>query len=505
MVGTHTYLHYAPRVGFGIAAAILAAWPAAWLISSWREDASGAAFFALAAVLFAWSATSPLEREPRAHPHRAVSLLIASALVRVSSEYLAINMLGAFVLVVDVYALGLLLNLDRRAHAVSPFWLASAFLFALPIERVVERLAGYAMQEASAAGACGLLTALRDDVECHGVRLTVHGADVLVDVPCSGSGALVLFGFAFAAAAALARPNLFTAATGAAIAVGAAWVANVVRITALSLGIAAGPDGLGVDVLAEPWHALIGALALLLTAPALGLWLGWAWPQTSRSHRSARAANRASSPVEGPFWARSALAAGACAVALAIVLAVPHRPLDIAARDIEVALPSHLIGRGAAEVPVHRAEEAYYAQYGGAVAKAGYGPFALLLARTDSPLRHIHKPEICLRNSGFEVTYLGLRMSPAPTSTYRADAPDGRSYRVETTFVGDAGVVTANVSRAVWAWLSGDRQVWTTVQRVTPWEASPADVAQFEAAVFASLDVPLAQAPPLPKQDWSVR
>ena len=94
---------------------------------------------------------------------------------------------------------------DRRVRAVSPFWLAVGFAFALPLERILQRSIGFLLQEVSAQGACGMLSVFFNDVRCAGVRITVDGADVLVDLPCSGARSLIAFAFAFAL-----LPVLFT-------------------------------------------------------------------------------------------------------------------------------------------------------------------------------------------------------------------------------------------------------------------------------------------------------
>ena len=142
-------------------AALLAAHPLMWLAGTWTEDAYNpdGVWTALAVLaLAAWSFTS--EQLPGSEPNRrhAYALLALSALVRMAGQLLRVNELGALTLSVDVYALGTLAGLHQRRRAVGPFWLALLFAFSLPLERVVQRIAGYALQQVSAAGACGLLS-----------------------------------------------------------------------------------------------------------------------------------------------------------------------------------------------------------------------------------------------------------------------------------------------------------------------------------------------------------
>ncbi|MEZ6023716.1 MAG: exosortase T [Hyphomonadaceae bacterium] len=234
----------ATNIAFAAALIVLAAAPVVWLIETWTDpafDSNGFAYFAVVAALAAWSASSPRTDAAPRDDRLAFALLAATALVRLAGQLLAINTIGALALVIDVYALARLAGLERRKRAASPLWLATAFAFALPLERIVQRSIGYVLQEVSASGACGALSLLFGDVRCAGVRITVEGADVLVDLPCSGARALIVFGFAFAITAALTRPSLRAGLIGAVIALAAAVVGNVLRITLLASGVAIGP------------------------------------------------------------------------------------------------------------------------------------------------------------------------------------------------------------------------------------------------------------------------
>ncbi|MBO0766863.1 MAG: exosortase T, partial [Hyphomicrobiaceae bacterium] len=199
------------------AALILALDPIRWLVSTWRDpayDSNGFLVFLAAAGLLAWSSASPIIDPQRRRRGLGLRLIALSASVRLSGQLLAINTIGALCLVVDVYALGLLMGLGGRRRAVSPAWLAVIFAFSLPLERIVQRSVGYLLQQVSAAGACGALSTLYDSVVCEGVRIVLAGKDVLVDLPCSGARAILLTLLAFAAAAAVCRPPPLQAAAG---------------------------------------------------------------------------------------------------------------------------------------------------------------------------------------------------------------------------------------------------------------------------------------------------
>lgn len=70
--------------------------------------------------------------------------------------------------------------------------MAVLFAFALPIERILQRGFGFALQQASAAGACGALKLGNAPVRCEGLQLQWHEHIVLVDLPCSGTRGLLL-------------------------------------------------------------------------------------------------------------------------------------------------------------------------------------------------------------------------------------------------------------------------------------------------------------------------
>lgn len=461
---------------------LLAISPVIWLVNTWLDPAfasHGVVYFAIVAAAAAWSLTSRrLGPNDPGFDRIAIVLLAATALVRLAGQVLAVDTIGALALIVDVYALGRLAGLDRRVRALSPFWLAIAFAFALPLERIVQRSIGFLLQDVSARGACGVLSAVFGDVQCAGVRITVENADVLVDLPCSGAQALILFGFGFALAAMFARPRPFIAMLGGMLALAAAVAGNVLRITLLASGVAIGSERVGFDVMAQPWHDVVGMIALAAAAPVVLVWACRVAPQRIRD-------------IDAPATRRrrhGRVASGLFLIVAVAVVSAPRRPLDVVPGDVSIEAPARIGAFRAAALTLTDRERGYFEQYGGAAVKAAYGPHALMLARTTSPLRHLHAPDECLRGLGYRVTYLGMRFTPVPTAHYRAVAPDGRAYRVDVSFLSNRGHATASVSEAVWIWLADRSTIWTAVQRISVDDVAPSEQVAFDAGVFAALD-----------------
>src|SRR5262245_31459002 len=436
------------------AALILALDPVLWLVATWRDsayDSNGFLVFLATAALLAWSATSPVVGHDRSRRSLALALILVSATVRLAGQVLAINTAGALCLVLDAYALGLLLRLASRARPISPAWLAVVFAFSLPLERIVQRTIGYALQHLSAGGACGVLQTLygSGNVTCEGVRILLSGADVLVDLPCSGARTLLWTLLAFAASASLCRPTPLQAAAGFAVTLASALLANILRIVVLAIGIAEPARLGGIAVMEQPWHDLIGLGALALACLPLMFWLRRAWhpgPAASASVRVPPWSLPAIAPRQHRYPRSLSLAALAGAL---VIVNLPRTPVDVARREVASALPLTLAGHARRPVVLEPRERAFFEQFGGWAAKATYGPHTLMLVRTTSPLRHLHTPDDCLRGLGFRVTYLGTRFTPSPTALYRATAPDGTGYRIDVSFVSDRSEVTGNVATAV--------------------------------------------------------
>lgn len=471
---------------------VLAAEPLAWLVNSWLDPSyasDGLWVFLLFAALLLWSLTSP--RQPVATPagqRLALGLLLASALARLTGQLLAINLIGALTLVVDVYALGRLLALDQRRRALSPFWLALLFACALPLERMLQRTLGFALQQLSAWSACGLLTRIDQAIRCDGTRIQLPAETLLIDLPCSGVSALVLYAVVLCALLALARPGWRGGLLALAALPLTAWLANGLRILLLALGVL--HPVAGIEVMRQPWHELAGLLALL---PGLAL-LWWLFQAIQRPLPAVPSHGPAPGQAEavGP-GATLAAALGFLPLALLIVTATP-RPLDAGPRLEPPHAPRYLAGEYGQPVPLLAKEQAYFERFGGAASKVRYGERGLLLTRTASPLRHLHAPDECLRGLGFAVEYLGSHADPLPTAVYGATAPDGARWRVSVSFVGADGATASNVAEAVWHWLRRP-QPWMALQRIAPWDSPPANDLDWERQLLAALDLPIGAKP----------
>jgi exosortase/archaeosortase family protein len=485
-----------------LGAIALAIEPVLWLVRTWTEpayDSPGGWIFALAAGLFCWSVTSA-----KTHPAGATKdastkhastkhastkhawwLLMATAVLRLVGQVLAINVIGALALAVDVYAIGILSGLSRRKRSVSPFWLAASFAFSLPVERIFQRLIGYGLQHLSAAGSCSLLDVFFDNVTCAGVHIQLAGQDVLVDLPCSGARGLVLLSVLFCGLAAIARPSIRQALVGMGLAMISALVANSLRIAALAVGIAF-PETVGVDVMVQPWHDIVGLAAL-----AVGIMpLVW-WARSVRG--GARSAEGTAQPARTPNSNSSPKQKAPTAILFIIctlaVIFAPQNPVDVAKRLDTIALPSTLGGHPAARQPLSELEQDYFTRFGGAAAKASYGPHTLLVVQTSAPLRHLHAPDECLSGAGFSVETAGITGQALPGATYRATAPNGSQWRVVVTYVSDSGAVATSISEAIWRWMQNTDSTWTAIERFHPAHAPLEQAEAFDENVRRAFDL----------------
>jgi len=480
----------APAVLLGLGSALLAIEPAVWLGRTWLDPAwqsDGAWIFAALAAVVAWSLRSPRVTGETAG-RWPLAVLVVSASTRLLGQVLAIHVLGAMTLVIDVFALGHLLGLPARRRALSPTWLAVAFAFVLPLERLLQRAVGFGLQQVSASGACTLLGLWSPQTHCEGVRILVEGHDVLVDLPCSGARALLALLLLFAVLAAVLRPGAWRAATGLAVTVLAAVGANIVRISALAIGLARA-DALQLDVMAAPWHDAIGYAAALLGALPL---LAWAATTRSAAPTAPEAAATATPSAPAPRRSGRALL-GAAVVALCAGLAfvLPARPIDVARTCEAPSLPMSIDGAPLRPVALTEAETDYFARYGGGAARGTYGDYGLLAVQTTAPLRHLHTPDACLAGIGHDVHHVGVRHGTLPSAIYRSQAPDGAVYRVALTFASDRGQLATSVSEVVWLWMDDRDTRWTAVQRIAPWDRSLEELDRFDVGVAAALDLPL--------------
>ena len=486
------HLHKIPNLGhpafsFAVASIILAYAPVVWLLNSWRDpsyQSTGIVYAFLAVFLVGWSASSKNQQTILHGRTGAVALLAVSAITRLASQLMAINILGGVALALDVFAIASLLGLSSRVRPVSAFWVSVLFLFSLPFERIAQRILGYPMQEISAFGSCQILSSFFEDLICAGVRLQVQGRDVLVDLPCSGTQSLMLGMAVFVTLSALYQPRLQTALAWGLATIALSIAGNAVRISVLAAGIV-NQDYTGIDVMAQPTHDIVGYATIVLSLfPLFGF------------YRPNRAANIKHSTLRMPFcfprarrWLTRLISVGFVTLALLIVF-LPRNAIDVSRSIPNIALPQVLSGSPKQTRKLESVENAYFQQYGGTAQKAVYGPMALTLVQTTSPLRHLHSPSDCLRGLGYKVTFVGSQFEPAPTAIYWAEADDGSKWRVAVTFVSNSGYVTSNVAEAIWHWLKFPNSEWSSVQRITPWHLDDDTRQSYENAVAAALDLP---------------
>jgi exosortase/archaeosortase family protein len=482
---------------------LLAVHPLLWLIGTWFDpayDSYGVWVAALTIGLLVWSATSPLRTTVTQQHLNGLWLLSLTAIVRLLGQRLGINVLGAAALAVDVYAMGLLLGLNRRVRPLAPGWLAVLFAFALPVERILQRSFGFALQQLSAAGACAVLQLGAAPVQCEGIQLQWHGQTVLVDLPCSGTRGLLLLLLLYVALAALTRPTPGRVCWGALLALAAAALGNSLRIVVLATGLIHREILGGVDVLAEPWHSLIGLIALGLSALPILLWAG-----SGRGDPLPVPATPANTGCESlRLFSVQPLAGLMFLAACAVIVTLPPQPVDVARPQPAPQLPGYIAAFAAQPGVLTPQEQTYFTRYGGGAARAAYGPHGLLVVSTTAPLRHLHAPEECLAGAGHAVRYLGQTGGSMPSAVYRSTDPQGRVWRVTVTYVSERGEWTAHVAEAVWRWLQAPGTTWRMIQRIAPWELPVEETEIFDVAVWRALDLPASLSQTL-SQPFSVK
>ena len=470
--------------------ALLAIHPLVWLVGTWFDpayDSYGIWVAALTITLLLWSATSPVQMANSRERLNGFRLLTITAAIRLLGQWLGINVLGAAALAVDVYAIGLLLGLNRRARPLAPGWLAVLFAFALPIERILQRCFGFILQQLSAAGACAALK-LGAPVQCTGIQLQWQGQTVLVDLPCSGTRGLLLLLLLYVALAALTRPTWRRAGEGALLALAAATLGNSLRIVALAVGLVHHEALGGIDALAEPWHSTIGLITLSLSALPILL-----WAQSGRGAAIQIPPSTTAGSDASRLLAVKPLPGLAFLVACGGIVALPPQPLDVARPLSAPRLPGYVAAFAAQTGTLTDQERDYFTRYGGGAARAAYGPYGLLVVSTTAPLRHLHAPEECLAGAGHTVRYLGQTGGPIPSAVYRSTDPQGRVWRVTVTYVSERGEWTTHVAEAVWRWLQAPGTTWRMIQRIAPWELPVEATATFDVAVWRALDLPVSQ------------
>ncbi|MEM7217851.1 MAG: exosortase T [Pseudomonadota bacterium] len=470
-----------------LAVGVAAVEPLGWLFASWQRPggaASGAPVALGVAALFLWSASAPLAHAAPRSPRFALLLLFASLGVRLAGQWLAINILSAGMLALDLYALGRLCRLHERERAVDPLMLAALFCFALPLEAVVQRSLGFLLQQLSALLACGLID-LGLRVDCEGARIRLGDVDLLVDLPCSGARLLTQIGALFCALHAVTLPRFGASrsrakvlASGACYALGLAIIGNTVRIVVLALGLAQ-----GAPVMSEPLHSVVGLVVLCCSS--------WLLVRRTLARDDEPAAllplpTRDAPPADQPARRVPLLGGGLAALALALGIgAVRGAPLDVSALVAAPRLPAQLAGSALESLPLSALENRYFEAYGGAAARGRYGDRALLLVRTTSPLRHLHAPDDCYAGAGYEVEFVSTDHA-GRAAVYRMRDADGVELRVRVSFLGSGGQVATSVSEAVWYWLTAGASSWTMVQAIERWHAPASN---WRAAVERALDL----------------
>lgn len=468
-------------LGHGLLACalIILAWhPLLWLFNSWTDPSYGSdgalVFLCLSGLVF-WSLSSPVV-DGAAKRSQAMAGFLLAALCRLSGQLLDIQIIAALALVIDVYALAVLWRLPARLRSVSPCWLAVLFFFCLPIERLVQRVLGYGLQHVSTDGACTVLNWVTP-VQCEGVRIMIHDHLVLVDLPCSGAGAVLQLSVLFIAVMAIKRPTVGNTVAGMLLVAGLGMAANSLRIALLALGIAYSPAG--IDVMAQPWHDLIGYGCLTLAVCVLAWWaarLPSAQPFVQASMRIP-AITVKPLPALGLIW-----------LALLIVR-LPSHPVDVATAVSPPGLPWTVGGYPRQTLQLTTQERNYFTRYGGGASRAHYGPFTLMLVKTTAPLRHMHAPDQCLAGIGHAVHRVGGRFDTVPTAVYRSTDGQGHDWRIRVSFVSEHGDYSTNVAEVIWRWFQAPGTTWTMVQRISPWQVSEPQFNAWDRAVLRALDM----------------
>lgn len=456
-------------------AVVLAVEPARWLVGTWYRagyDGIGWVAFALVVGLAGLSIRTPVIAAGSVGP-RTYGLLLVTAIIRLVAQVLDVNVIGALLLAVDVYALAQLGQLNRRRFALSPFWLAVVFCFSLPIEPMVQRVLGYDLQHISATLACGFLQPFFDDLACVGVRLKVDGVDVLVDLPCSGAELVSISALMLALINCLRRPGVRWGLMSCVVCLTVALLGNGLRIALLAAGIVYA-DHLVFFVMDPVPHTAIGLVVVAFSAMAV-LSLSKRYPKLSHTRREQTPRISAPTLLERPTQ-RLAFA-GSFLVFAVFVGGVQPQPVDASVQLTPPQMPWVAAGLLRQPAPLSRQEEAYFTRYGGGATRASFGPYGLLLVSTSSPLRHLHDPTICLTGMGYAVSLLGTDHA-ANSTVYLAtrtdpsvpleSGHDPERYRVRVSYQSSAGRVASSVSEVVWHWLREPASTWTMVQRIVP-------------------------------------
>ncbi len=123
--------------------------------------------------LLVWSVSSAKTRHSEQSNVLAIIILACTSILRLISQVLAVNILGALALVFDIYALGHLFQVQNRTRPISPFWLAVLFGFSLSLVNILQRTVGFGLQQLSAVGVGLFLKLFFSDVHQEGIRIVL--------------------------------------------------------------------------------------------------------------------------------------------------------------------------------------------------------------------------------------------------------------------------------------------------------------------------------------------
>ncbi len=487
---------------FGAAALVLVYDPIRWLIQTWNDpsyDSNGYLVFFLTIGLFLWGLSGKQNISNPINKKVPLLLLASTSLIRLLGQVFAINIVGALALIIDIYALGILAGIQYSKRPVSPSWTALFFAFSLPLERVLQRTMGFGLQTLSADGACGIIGQFFGNVSCQGVRIIINHQDVLVDLPCSGARGLLMLMLLFCGCMALVRPSFSQAIWGGVITLASGILANIFRIVFIAIGVVNPSFFLNVDVLASPWHDLLGLSFLFLGSLPILIWSQWIYlkPEYQNQCICPTLLTKKQNEVfqkknifnkNGHFVKNVFMGIGFLIFSLFVVHA-PQKPIDITKTNIDISLPAFLNGHIKTPVNLLPKEKLYFTKFGGTAVKAAYGTHSLLVVKTSAPLRHLHAPEECLRGLGMKVQYKGISYQSLPTAVYKVTTPEGESFRVAVSFISDSGEVTSNISEAIWRWLKQPDSIWSEVQRISPWNLNNIEHTKWDEAVITALDI----------------
>lgn len=454
---------------------MLALEPMIWLVNTWLAPESlgfGVVAFLLTLAMCGlsfWSGPAEFNQPIR---FSLYWVLAFTALLRLVSQILDINVVGALLLSLDVYVLARLLKLDCRPFRVSPVWLAFLFCFSLPVEPIMQRLVGYPLQYVAAFVASGMLQIFLSDVAVQGIRILINGVDVLVDLPCSGSELLSVLAVFFALGHTVCRVSPAGVLLSAPLFCVIAVLVNGARVATLALGIGYA-EYLSFNIMQPLPHAFVGTGFASLGAILLSLMFR-GLSTTDSDHVPCRASHApvVATPIKlvrVPMPAAFVFAGFALAVG-----AISPQPVDASPSLDLPQVPTGAAGFLASSNPLTQKEREYFEIYGGAATRASYGPFGLLVVTTQSPLRHLHDPAVCFTGMGYAVEFLGTDFH-GEQSVYVVTDPDSlKRYQLLVRYLGPDGVALS-IAEVVWRWAwatvgGTDHRwsQWTMVQQIVP-------------------------------------